>query len=79
VCGLELLDALEDGRRAETDLLAETDERGSTVLLQQAEYAEVYVVELEVLVIAESHKAAEGLRRTFTWVHASMSMVLKEG
>src|SRR5437667_36917 len=48
--------ALEHGGCAETHLLADADERRAAVLLQQAEDAEVYVVQLEVGVVTESHK-----------------------
>src|SRR6266404_5308461 len=48
--------ALEDGGCAETHLLADGDERRPAVLLQQAADAEVYVVQLEVGMVTESHK-----------------------
>src|SRR5438093_637488 len=62
--GLELLDALEHGGCAETHLLADADERRPAVLLQQAEDAEVYVVQLEVGMVTESHKVEGRFPRT---------------
>src|SRR2546425_1217090 len=54
--GLELLDALEHRGGAEIDLLADANEGGPAVLLEQGEDAEVYVVQLEVGMVTESHK-----------------------
>src|SRR5207249_8508586 len=54
--GLEPLDALEHRGGAEIDLLADADEGGPAVLLQEREDAEVYVVQLEVGMVTESHK-----------------------
>src|SRR5437867_231375 len=65
--GLELLDALEHGRGAEPYLLTDADERRATVLLQQPEDAEVYLVQLDVRVFSESHKAERPLAGTFSW------------
>src|SRR5207244_924275 len=64
--GLELLDALEHGRGAEPHLLTDADERRAAVLLQQPEDAEVYLVQLDVRVPSESHKAERALAGTFS-------------
>src|SRR5581483_2702444 len=61
--GFELLDALEHRRSAETDLLAEPGEGRPAILLQQGKRAQVYVVQLEVRAVAESHKVEPGFDR----------------
>src|SRR5213595_3583568 len=72
--GLELLDALEHRGGAQTHLLSDANERRPAVLLQQPEDAEVYVVQLEVGMVTESHKVEGGLAGTFRWGEASLSI-----
>src|SRR5262249_49726573 len=72
---LELLDALEHGRRAEPDLLAEADERRPAVLLQDLEDMEIYVVELDACTLIESHKVPGRVHRTFSWARRVLSTV----
>src|SRR5262249_9182484 len=62
--GLELLQALEHGRRAEPDLLSATHERRATVLLYELEDMEVDVVQLDARGVTESHKVNRPPHRT---------------
>src|SRR5262245_50916607 len=57
---LELLDALEHRWGAQSHVLADAGERGSAVVLEQGENAEVRVVELRVLMVTECHKVLPG-------------------
>src|SRR5438093_11046220 len=72
--GLELLDALEHRGGTQTHLLSDANERRPAVLLEQHADAEVYVVQLEVGMVTESHKVGGGLAGTFRWGEASLSI-----
>ncbi len=73
--GLELLDALEDGRRREPHHLADARERDAAVLLQHGEDAEIRVVQLARCAVAESHKAGLSFCRTYRQACFAVSTV----